>query len=80
MNWTSASGENPGFSVYYADDEDRPGQQYAVQRNRKSTGLWRLFHRFAADEALRTIYVGETLKECKAYADEYRTLVGGMNQ
>ncbi|MCB0060970.1 MAG: hypothetical protein KDE19_02600 [Caldilineaceae bacterium] len=79
MQWKTASNENPGYSVYYADDQTREGHRYVAQRKR-GNGFWRLFHRSTPNEPLRTIYAAETLKECKAYADEYQTLLGAMNQ
>lgn len=75
MNWKNQSAENPGNSVYYADDEEHPGHRYVAIQKRGGTGQWRLAHRYKDDEPLRIIYVGNTLKECKAYADEYRQLI-----
>jgi hypothetical protein len=74
VNWNNASDENHGFSVYYYDDEERPGIRYVIHHKRGGTGLWKLLIRETPDEPLRVIYVGQTMKECKAYAEEYRAL------
>lgn len=71
MQWQNASAENPGRSVYFTDQGPR---RYVIQRSRKVATFWRLFVRDTDSEPLRTIYVGQTLKECKAYAEEYDKL------
>ena len=76
MTWTSASADNPGSSTYYSDDESRPGHRYVIHHKREGAGIWRLLHRPNTTDALRTIYIGQTLKECKAYAVEYKALIG----
>lgn len=75
MKWVNESDGNPGQSVYYAIPEDRPNTLYVIQLKRGGTGLWRTFVRTSKVEALRTIYVGNTLKECKAFVEDFESTV-----
>jgi hypothetical protein len=74
MNWRNASEENPGYSVYYTDSQIE-GERYAVRKTREnSSGMWKLVHQEGTTEPFRIIYIGNTLAECKAYAQEHQEL------
>lgn len=75
LKWLSASKDNPGHSVWYAHPERDPNVLYVIRQKRKKRDFkpvgWRTFVRSSPDEALRTIYFGETLKECKAFVEDW---------
>lgn len=72
MLWQSANDENPGFTVYYHDDEQHPGHRYVIQKRNNDAGIWRLAFRANETDALRIIFVGDTLEECKEYAENFQ--------
>jgi hypothetical protein len=72
MKWNNASDENPGFSVIYYDDPDLPGHRYVIQKKKTPGGIWRLAFRDKETDPLRVIFVGQTQKECKQYAQDFR--------
>lgn len=72
MIWTDKSETRPGYTVYEADDQDRPGHRYVIQGNNELSGPWRLAYRESDEDILRVIYVGNSLNECQTYADTYR--------
>lgn len=72
MEWTDTSETRPGYTIWEADDADRPGNHYAIQRNNEMSSQWRLAYRENDEDILRVIYVGNTLNECRTYADTYR--------
>lgn len=71
MRWTNASEQNPGFTVLYYDDIDRPGHRYVIQKKNQG-GVWRLAYRQIDTAPLKIIYVGSTEADCKQYAKRYR--------
>lgn len=73
LNWTRQDSGNANETNYQAVDEDRPGTTYAIKKSKSGTGLWRLAVRNGETEPLRIIYVGNTLAECREYAEVYRT-------
>ncbi len=46
------------------------GKTYEV-RAKEGFGVWRLFVREVDGEPNRTIYVGDSMDECKTYAEAY---------
>lgn len=63
MNWEPQ--DKPGFTLLHSQIGER---LYAIQK--KDGGpVWRLFVRRDDNEALRTIFVGTSLKECTDYAE-----------
>lgn len=73
MQWSNASEEKPGFSLYTADDPDNPGHHYVIQRKRDITaGVWRLAFRPTPDETLRIIFLGNSMQDCKDYAETFK--------
>lgn len=73
LTWSRPEGGNPNDSTYQAQDEDHPGTTYVAKKSKNGTGLWRLAVRGSDSEPLRIIYVGNTLAECREYAEVYRT-------
>lgn len=75
LKWTNASKDNPGHSVYYAQPDRDPEVMYVIRQKRKTKKFtpvgWRVFARTSPSFPLRTIYLGETLKECKAFVEDW---------
>lgn len=67
MKWTNESAERPGYSIWQTQVGDR---LYQAQM-KAGIGIWRLFVRDRETEPLRTIFVGDKLKDCKARAEIY---------
>lgn len=61
--------DKPGFIYLEAYVDNRT---YVVQK-KDGLGVVRLFIRHSDDEALRTIFVGTSIKECTDYAEIYET-------
>lgn len=77
MKWNNESADNPGYSVYHATGTQ--GTLYVIRQKRKTPEHhpvgWRVFARNKPGQTLKTIYMAETLKECKAFvADLEETL------
>jgi hypothetical protein len=73
MQWHNTSEEKPGFTIHRAGGFGS-GHHYVIQRNRNSPAkTWRLAFRANETEALRIIYIGNTLKECQDYAELHTT-------
>lgn len=73
LDWSRMQDGNPNDSAYQAADNDQPGTTYVAKKSKTGTGLWRLAVRNSETEPLRIIYVGNTLAECREYAEVYRT-------
>lgn len=75
LKWQNASGDNPGYSVWHARPGRDPDVLYVIRQKRKSVKFtpvgWRVFVRTTPAEALKTIYLGDTLKEAKAYVQDW---------
>lgn len=77
MKWIDASHENPGYTAWYASPDRDPKIVYAIRHRRKNPKIgWRVFVRTREQDPLRTIFIGETLKEAKQFVeDAEKTLV-----
>lgn len=79
LKWANGSKENPGYSVWHA--KPRPGVLYVIRQKKKTATFtptfWRVFARSTEVEPLRTIYMGDTVKECKAFVQEWEEQVVG---
>lgn len=74
LKWINESKANPGYSVYYARSERDPGTMYVIRYKRARPDYtpvgWRTFARTPQKPALVTIYVGDSLKESKAFVQD----------
>lgn len=81
LKWTNESKNNPGHSVYYTVPDRDPQTLYVIRQKRKTAKFtpvgWRVFVRTMDGEALQTIYLGETLKECKAFVQDWEEQIVG---
>lgn len=75
MKWINESKNNPGYSVYHATPARDTDVLYVIRQKKKTVDFkpvgWRVFVRPVKTEPLRTIYMGDTLKEAKAYVEEW---------
>ena len=79
MKWINESADNPGFSVWHTNPERDPNTLYVVRQKRKTKDFsptgWRVFVRNSPTEALRTIYMADTLKEGKAFVEDLEKVI-----
>ncbi|QNJ56815.1 hypothetical protein SEA_REINDEER_5 [Mycobacterium phage Reindeer] len=78
LKWHNVSKDNPGFSVYHASPTRNPDVLYVIRQKRKTDDFtpvgWRLFVRPKPGIPLATIYMADTLKEAKEFADHWEEI------
>ncbi|QSM01054.1 hypothetical protein SEA_NANOSMITE_9 [Mycobacterium phage Nanosmite] len=83
LKWINESKSNPGFSVYHATPSRDSGVLYVIRQKRKTKDFtptgWRLFVRPKPGVALSTIYVADSLKEAKEFADKWEEIASGSS-
>lgn len=67
LTWQNVSETRPGYSIWQCQVGDRT---YVAQM-KAGIGMWRLFVREGEKDPLRTIFIGDKLKDCKERADIY---------